>query len=698
MLKKYPFVLQKDAKDCGACCLLMVMQYYKGNASLEYVRELTKTTKMGATAYHLREAARKLGFEASGYRVTPDNLKTSSIIFPCIAHVTYENTYQHYVVIYEINFKKKYLIIGDPATSVAKVPWDNFLAIWDQFLLILYPIRQIPVLQASNQLSPFFISFLKQYKNIFWQLFFLSIFIVAFSVISTTFIRTMTHLLETKATISTLLFLAFIYIMCYVLKSLSNYCRNYIFTWVAQRFDYLFTTGIFKNILLLPYSYYRNRTTGDIISRIRDVQTVHSMIAKLSLILFIDIPLSCMTLVFLYCIQKTLSFILVLLFLGHIFLFFLFKNILYKKVKSIQEKQSIVTSLMVEMIGGFETIKGSHLERLMMNRFQQKYYLFSQESSSYQFIYAIESFLEDLVYNVGIVILFSVGIRLVMNETLLLSDLLLFYSLIGYFLGPIQNLIELEKERKEGMHALTRVSEMIFKQEELGISSKIAKGNIQITALKYSFNDRDMVLKNIDLSIVEGETLAVVGRSGSGKSTLFQLLMKYYEVERGKVTIGNIDINDYTIKSIDQSICYLTNHETLFTDTLYYNITLGLECPQFQEIVQLCYVDEIIKHQTLGYQMLVEENGFNFSSGEKQRIVLARTLLRPFEILIIDEGLSHVDSNLERKILKNIMKKYQGKTIIFITHRQDNLDLFDHFMEMENGKVMKDVRKNDGTG
>ncbi len=189
----------------------------------------------------------------------------------------------------------------------------------------------------------------------------------------------------------------------------------------------------------------------------------------------------------------------------------------------------------------------------------------------------------------------------------------------------------------------------------------------------------------------------MIGSSGSGKSTLLKLLLRYYKLERDKIMIDSIDINDYTESSIRENIVYISQHETLFNDTLKNNIDLENKstAEQFLEIAHLCCIDEIVKNNNLGFNMLIEENGFNLSGGEAQRIVLARSLMRDFKILIIDEGLNQVDTNLERKILKNIIKRYFDKTIIVISHRLENMDLFDRIIEFSNHKIKKDVCKND---
>ena len=165
--------------------------------------------------------------------------------------------------------------------------------------------------------------------------------------------------------------------------------------------------------------------------------------------------------------------------------------------------------------------------------------------------------------------------------------------------------------------------------------------------------------------------------------------MKYYKVGVNQIKIDGIDINNISNNEINNKISYISQNENLFTTTLYENLKLdsNIVDEEIEKVANDVSVNEVMKEN--GYKMLIEENGFNLSGGEKMRIVLARTLLRKANIIIIDEGLSAVDINLERKILKNILKT--NATIIFISHRIDNMDLFDRMIEMKKGKIIKDV-------
>ena len=293
---------------------------------------------------------------------------------------------------------------------------------------------------------------------------------------------------------------------------------------------------------------------------------------------------------------------------------------------------------------------------------------------------------KNITSDLGFVVITFIGSYLVLNNKLSLGSLFTFNALILYFLEPLKSILSMDTDIKEARCSYKRVLELDTRSKEEEIVDKHVKGKIEIKDLSYSYDKQKDILKHINLRIDSGEKVMVLGPSGSGKSTLFKILLKYYQVSKGKVLIDDTDINDIYNSS---SIKYINQTETIFTDTLYNNLTLGNDISKdyLNEIINICYLDTIINKDPLGLNQLIEENGFNLSGGEKQRIVLARTLLLGFDVLIIDEGLNQIDISLERKILINIMEKYPDKTIIIISHRLNNKDLYNKVITLNQGQV-----------
>ena len=670
----------------------MVLSYYGGFVKKNNLLDLTKTTIKGTTAYHIKEALKTLGFESKGISCTLEDINKDNIILPCIASVTINESYKHFVVIYEINFNKKYLIIGDPADKVKKISYKEFDKIYNKVIITFFPTKTLPI--DKNISSIKFITYLlKSHKTSFLNIFILSLFITLFSILTTFYTEYIINGINFYST-NYLTYIFCIFFSIYILKIISDYFRNKLLVFINTKIDLTLTIDIFNNIIYLPYHYYKNRTTGDIISRINDLNSIRDVISKVALSIFVDLPLTIISLIVLFIINKTLFTVGILILVFYFIIIILFRGVFENYIKKIQRQKSEVTAYMIESINGFETIKGSHIEKSIMNKFEKKYVKYLKKIFNYQNIYFLENLLKQLINDIGFITIILIGGLLVINGKLTIGTLFTFTSLLVYFLEPIKNIIDLDTTIKEAKNSIKRILNLLdVEKSKDGIVKLERVDNIEFKNLNYSFNDRDYILKDINLNIEKNSKIMVVGKSGSGKSTLFKILMKYYNVDNNKVFINGIDINNYTKKSINNKIIYVGQNEILFNDTLYNNLIFdNSDSSKLLDVSKMCYVDEIKDHN-LGFNILIEENGFNLSGGEKQRIILARALLRNFDTIIIDEGLSEVDTNMERKILKNIFKYFKDKQIIVISHRLDNLDLFDRLIKIENG-VQKDVYRN----
>lgn len=682
MLKK-SIVRQEGLKDCGPACLATIIKHYKGYVELEELKELCQTTKKGTTAYHLIEASKKCGFEATGMKISLEEMTQENMILPCIAHVTKYNSYYHFLVIDKIDFKKKKVIVLDPATGKETYSFLDFEKIYTGVTIQLYPISVIPNNQPYHFLS-FIKDIMKHSKYQFLQIIFLSVIVTLLAIITSFYMENMVE--NISLPFKRLTFIFIIFLILEILKVTSDFLRNKILILMNQKVDYYLTTGSFQQIILLPYGYYRNHTTGEIVSRIHDLDAVRQVISKVAVNFIIDLPLTIAVLFIMYFISSTLFIISIILFLLYLFFFLIFHKKTATLIDTCQTQKAQTTSYMVESIEGFESIKGCNLERSILKKFESKYFTFLNKLYEFDNFYNYQYLGKEMVSSIISFLLIFVGIYLVKDNQITLGQFLTFQSLFVYFATPLRNIVDLDANIKQAKNALHKVMTMFHKNENVSILDKPFKGNIELLHLSYG-QDEKPILKDITLHIKEGNKVMIVGSSGSGKSTLCRILKKYYPVDRNQVLINNIDINDYK----QSDIVYVSQNEILFTDTIE-NI---IDSDQIFEVSKLCMVDEIVNHLPLGYKTLIEEDGFNISGGEKQRLILARALARnPWSILIIDEGLNQVDVDMERKILKNIFKRYSSKTILFISHRLENRDLFDQMIQIEEGEIVFNESKN----
>ena len=244
-MKKYPFVKQEGIKDCGCACLLMIIKYYKGYIPLEELREITKTTKLGTDAYHLGEAAKEIGFHVRALKTDLNK----ELLLPAIVHVTMKNGLNHYMVLYKINFKKKYVIVGDPAIGIYKMKWEQFEEIWNHIFLELVPIRSIPI-HNDISLKEFIVGYLKPYRKTLLVLFISSFLISLFSSVLSLYFRIMIDSIYTSKFFLTQLLLIFVFI--FVFKIIMDFLRNKIFVRFNQSIDMNISCDIFEKIIDLP--------------------------------------------------------------------------------------------------------------------------------------------------------------------------------------------------------------------------------------------------------------------------------------------------------------------------------------------------------------------------------------------------------------------------------------------------------------
>lgn len=664
----------------------MILKYYGGYVKKSNLQDMTKTNKNGTTAYNIKDTLINLGFDAKGIKCKLEDISEGNIVLPCIANVIIDNSYKHFIVIYEISFKHKYLIIGDPIDKVKKMKFDEFVKIFNNVLIICYPIKTLPIESNISQIN-FILKLLKPHKKNLVNIFILSFFITLFSIITSFYTEYMINSLNYYSK-TYLLFIFCIFFSIHILKIISDFFRNKLLLFINQKLDLILTLDVFNKIIMLPYCYYQKRTTGDIVSRINDLEYIKECISKVSLSLFVDLPLTVLSLILLFILNKTLFCIGIVMLILYFILILIFKDSFNDYIKKIQILKGGAVSYIVEAINGYETIKGLHISSSIKSRFEYKYVKYLKKVFNFQNLYLIQNMFKDIINNIGFIFITLIGCILVINDKIELGTLFTFSSLLIYFLDPIKNIINLDSTVKESKNAINRILDVIYyKKESYGIFKEFNCKEILFRNLNFSFNERDYVLKNINLEIKQNSKVMVIGKSGSGKSTLFKLLARFYKADNNKIFIGNVDLNSIDEKVINNNILYLGQNEILFNDTLYNNLIFdNSDSSNLNSIAKMCFIDEILDNN-LGYNMLIEEGGFNLSGGEKQRIFLARMLLRKFNILVIDEGLSQVDIQMERKILSEMFQYFKDKTIIFISHRIDNLDLFDKLVKIDNGVI-----------
>ena len=688
-MKKNLIVKQIGYKECGAASLLSIIRYYHGNISMQRLVELTNTTNDGTTLYDIKQASNELNLEAIGYKVD-DITKLKDIKKPFICQIISHN-YEHFIVIYEV--KKNKVIAMDPAVGESIMNLDELKKIWTSYIMIFSPKKKLIYQKEEKYINKIIINTLKTNKRIVLDIQILSIIFMIVSLISTLYFEI---IIDKVANTNILLGITFIFACLILLKCITNLIRNELLIYLNQKLDCSIILNTFQKLILLPYNYYKNKSTGEIIARINDLINVKNMINKLILTVCLDIVILISFSLFLLINYAKLFIYLVIIIVINVILFYLFRPRLKRYTEIIQNNTANINSELVQTISSYETIKNMHLESFIQNKLEKNYIEALKDIEDYNHIINLEEFMKEIISGIGIHLVQFISFYLIINNQMSLSNIITFTFLTNYMINSMNNILELFKDYYYVKNSTKRAN-YLFEVESENLEKKtnfVLKGNIKINNLSYGYRDSTF-LNNINIQIKEGEKVLILGESGSGKSTLLKLLLKYYQVNRNNIFINDIDINDIAISNIREEIACISQNEFLYDDTIKNNIVAGKKITEeeFLEIAKLTYVDEFIKELFLGYDTKLEENGLNLSGGQRQRIMLARMLLKPSKIMLIDEGLNAIDINLERKILKNIFSKYKEKTIIVVSHRLENIDLFEQLIYLENGTIKKTLTK-----
>ena len=691
-MKKNLIVLQDGYKECGAASLLSIIHYYKGSISMARLVELTNTNKEGTNFYQLKQAAEKLGFNANGYKTNNYNT-LQEIETPFIIQIIDKN-YEHFCVVYTM--KKNKVVVMDPAIGQREILIEEFKKIWTGYILILRPIKKIETYQETKYLNTIIKEILIKNKSMIFTILFLSLFYTIFSCICSFYLQFIIDFII-ESTKNNLLIITFIFGILSLFKIISSLFRNQTFIIFSQKLDYLIFLRTFKKIILLPYSYYHSRTTGEMISRLNDLIYVKNFVHQLILTVCLDGIILIASGMILILMNVKMFLFMVMIILIYFAIFLVFRPWLKKYTKLNQQNNAAIQSFLTETISGIETIKNMNIESTINERMETLYLKSLNDNFFYQNINTMELFLKELITTIGTLLFQFIGIYFVMNQKMTLGYLMSLTALANCFLEPIINFIQLNKEYFYSKNSLKRINHLFeVKEENLYTKTNfVADGKISFQSLSFSYNQEKNILESITFDILKGNKVIILGDSGSGKSTILKLLLKYYEINRNMIYLNGIDLNDYSISDVRNSIGLMSQNEILYTDTILNNITLyqEIDSNKWLDICKITYVDDFVKNFFLGYQTKLEENGLNLSGGQRQRLLLARLLLQEKKIILIDEGLNAVDVNLERKILKNIFSKYPDKTIIVVSHRRENLDLFDQTLYFSQGKLLQNLTK-----
>lgn len=701
--KQFPHFRQLDNKDCGPTCLRMIAKHYGKTFSREFLRDKSGITKIGVTMAGIAEAAEAIEMRTLGMRISLESLVDEAPV-PFI--VPWRQ--KHFVVVYKTSKTKIY--VADPGQGLLDYSHADFKKAWTNagdstgFVLLLEPNAQFYALDEDKTKSKgfsFLISYFKPYKKLIHQLF---VGLLVGTIIQLILPFLMQSVVDIGVNHRDVPFIYLILISQLVLilsQTTVNIFREWILIHITSRFNIKMISDFLFKMLKLPVSFFDTRNTGEHLQRITDHTRIQNFVSSSTLnMVFSIVTFVIFSFILAYYNLKIFFVFIIASVLYVSWTFFFLKKRAELDYKRFDETSQSQTNL-IQIINGVKEIKINNSQR--KNRWKWEYTQISLFKTSlstlklaqYQSIGA--TFINELK-NITIIFLSA---KAVVDGELTIGMMVTIQYIVGQLSLPLGNFVTFIQTWQDAKISLERLSQVHCKEDEDDLSmhkvNELSENKtIEIKDLSYRYGGKStpFVLKNLNCSIPEGKTTAIVGASGSGKTTLMKLLLKFYEPTKGSIFIGGIELSHIN-NDFWRSNCGAVMQDTfMFNDTIAGNISESeqneiIDRGKLNNAAFVANMEDFIQKLPNKYNTELGTSGIRLSGGQEQRIMIARAVYKNPFYVFFDEATSALDANNEKVIMNNLDTFLKGKTAIVVAHRLSTVKNADNIIVLENGSVVE---------
>jgi ATP-binding cassette subfamily B protein len=723
--RKYPLVRQYDQLDCGPAALLSVLRFYRGDTTLVHARQLCRTDLQGTTMLDMVHAARAMGFEARGARGSFAELTREKM--PCIAHVILPEGLSHYLVIYRIAGER--LRVGDPGKGRYTLNRAAFEELWQQHAAILlepagngvHPSGRLTrtekksppagLLQAP---SPGWLSwigtYLRQQRTWLQQILFTGILYTAAGLLTALFVQTLIDRLIPHKERENLLFIAVALMLLLALRAAIGYIRDRLLIVANKRLSLEVTGDFFIHLFRLPKSFFDSRKTGDITARINDSLRIHRTCLLLLQSALLDLFLVLGSLLFMFHFSPRLGVLTLTMLPVYTAVLWWQSRRLKRQQAEVMKSHAVVESTYIDSIQGMPEIMTYGAAPAFTGLNQSLFGYFQGHIERLGLMQAGLTLAVGLLGAFISVMLLAVGAWHVIGGELALGQFMAAYSLLSYILPAVTGLVAGYVEFQGAEVAAQRLMDLLLVEMEEGMEpdgqsgeaspvqtppvlSTAALPRLEVEGLTFAWPKRPPLLQELSLTIPAGRITGLWGPSGSGKSTLVQLLQRKYIPLCGTIRLEGMPIDRLALAEVRRSIGVVPQQIKIFNATLAENLLLGRPAATLDEIA--IRLDEL-GLQALpgrfdrGLLTLLGEEGRKLSGGEAQLLALARALYSRPQVLIIDEGLSAIDVDLENMLAERIGQWAQRHAVLLITHNLESLRRTEYLYLLRAGRIAEE--------
>lgn len=659
MIRKNVEVIQEEKSDCGVSCLLSIIKYYGGDESLENLRISSLTTDEGVSAYNLIECAKQYGFDCIGLK----EKNIDKLNLPCIAHLKINNTLSHFVVIYERNASS--VIIMDPAVGLIKEGKSIFESKFTGVVISLYPKEKLMKKKIKNILWQNIFKELKKSKWSLILIIILNLIFVLLSIVYSNYIQLL-NITNPKSVI--------LFIIIIIILKLIEYEIAKISVQLDAKVGKSITSNFFDYIFSLPLRILHLKNSGEIVKRVCELDEVKSMISNT----FIQAVLSS---IYIFNMLFAISIInLKLCFIIFVFclLVIIFCIKKYKKLKFTFDNYIYESTkynvLLQDTISSISSIKHMNQEQSYSEKLSDAYNEFITSYKTADITLSKIDLMKNIMLGIMEFLVISVMLFGVSKGNYSIQDILIIQLLLNFLLTSFNSMLGVLPTFILESKIVRKVNEFYNINVENNGGDNFENGDIKFSNVTFSYNNYENTIEKITFEIEKGSHVTLNGVSGSGKSTLMRLLNREYDDYSGKIMIGSKEIRNIEKHDYAEHIIYSSQNEEFINGTIKENILFERKIPDedFNKIINICLLDKVIKKYPLGFDTYISSQINPLSGGEKNLVILARTLIEHKDIYILDEVLSELNYEKEIEVLKNIDRNIKS-TIIYISHKKSNI-------------------------
>ena len=694
----FPFYKQHDSMQCGITCLQMICKYNGKEYSLESLSRYCFATTEGVSMLGISEAANKLGLHTICGRITMEQLPQAPL--PCILHWSQN----HFVILYKIKNKKKFYI-ADPGKGLLTYAEKEFKDHWIStqskgeekgIAMFIQPTPAFYELSGETtnrkRSFKFLFGYIKQYRRYFGQIILGALVGCVLQLIFPFLTQAIVDIGITHQNLGIIYLILLGQLILTISRTSVDFIRRWILLHISMRINISLVSDFFIKLLKLPMSFFDTKLMSD-----------HNRVEKFLTTQMLNVTFSLLSFIVFGCVLLGYNTFIFLIFLIGSILYGIWIAIFLKRRKLLDyelfEKQAMNNNKTYQFITSMQEIKLQNCEqrrRWEWEDVQADLFQVNMKSLKLQQTQEAGSIFINEVKNIIITVLAATA---VIHGQMTLGMMLAVQYIIGQLNAPVEQLMNFLYSLQDVKISLEHINEIHEMENEENNKDALSAFHDRDKSLsfknadfKYDPHNPNKTLDGISITIPEGKVTAIVGTSGSGKTTMIKLLLGYYPLLAGEITIGSTDLQKYNLKWWRKHCGVVMQDGVIFSESIARNIAvddgeIDKEC--LLQAARIACIDSYIQTLPLKYNTLIGQDGIGLSQGQKQRILIARAVYKNPDYIFLDEATNALDANNERAIVENLMEFYKGKTVVIVAHRLSTVKNADQLIVIERGKIIE---------